>query len=288
MKPFISFGNAQFNRNGIKAPEMKTCDSTDSFALLKNKRVLLVEDNDMNRLVAKNSLNYFDMVVTEAVNGEEALAQLKSGHFDVVLMDLQMPLMDGIETAGIIRGEMDLKVPIIALTANAFKSEIDRCLAAGMNDYITKPFDESTLLGTILRNLASSGAALPGPVSKTPVKPASEENRLYNLDYIIQFSKGNDNFVRKMITLFCEQMPDAVGEIRAALAEKDLETVRQVAHRIKPNIVNFGIGDLKQDIRSIEFLARQGVATPELDALTGKLEYIVKRIVDMLRNEYLN
>jgi CheY-like chemotaxis protein len=116
-------------------------------------KILLVEDNYMNRMVAQNSLQYFNCKVTEAENGIEALEILKSQNFDIILMDIQMPEMDGIEATKIIRNEFKLKTPIIALTANAFKTEIKNCKKVGMNDYVTKPFEESVLIETISKNL---------------------------------------------------------------------------------------------------------------------------------------
>ncbi|MBF4488061.1 PAS domain S-box protein [Flavobacterium sp. CSZ] len=113
--------------------------------------VLLVEDSSINRMVAINSLHYFNCVVTEAVNGIQAIEILKLKSFDIILMDVQMPEMDGIEATIKIREELKLQTPIIALTASAFKSEFDKCKNAGMDDYITKPFEEFDLIETISR-----------------------------------------------------------------------------------------------------------------------------------------
>ncbi len=119
---------------------------------LNNIAVLLVEDNSINRLIAKKSLNYYNCVVTEASSGYEAIEILKHEKFDVILMDIIMPDIDGIETTKIIRNDLDIETPIIAFTANAFKSEIDKFIEIGMNDYITKPFDEILLVETIAKH----------------------------------------------------------------------------------------------------------------------------------------
>ena len=112
----------------------------------------MVEDNEFNRLVAGNTLNHFNCIVTEAVNGQEAINILKTGKkFDVILMDLQMPIMDGFESTTIIRNELKINTPIIALTANAFKSELEQCINLGMNDCVTKPFEEEKLINSIYK-----------------------------------------------------------------------------------------------------------------------------------------
>ena len=117
---------------------------------LQGVRVLLVEDNHLNRLIAKAMLGKWNMIVTEASNGEEALDQLKNQAFDLILMDLQMPVMGGLEASRKIRNELNLTLPIIALTANAINDVIAECIDAGMNDYISKPFNPEILAKKII------------------------------------------------------------------------------------------------------------------------------------------
>jgi CheY-like chemotaxis protein/HPt (histidine-containing phosphotransfer) domain-containing protein len=273
--------NLELERGNEK--EIKSSIVAEGFDALKHKDILLVEDNDMSRLVAFNSLSNCGVNVTEASNGLEAIGKLKSSGFDLILMDLQMPVMGGIEATNFIRKEMKLDIPVIALTAHAFKAEIDRCMEAGMNDYVTKPFEENTLLGTILRNLPAANA-----IEKTVTEPGKPDpKKLYNLDYIVQFSRGNPDFVRKMIRLFIEQIPAAVDEIKTAYKESNLETVSRTAHRIKPNIDNFGIEDLKKDIRTIESLAKEGIASDELEILIGRLENVIRKVVSELEQDRL-
>ncbi len=258
--------------------------ATESFSLLKNKNILLVEDNDLNRLVARNALSRYGVHVTEATNGAEAIEILKKNNFDLILMDLQMPVMDGLKATNIIRQQMRMDTPIIALTAGTFKTEMDISLKAGMNDYITKPFEEGALLGTIVRNLTSGNIA-PEITSVMAGSTIEARKNSYNLDYIRKFSRGNSDFVRKMIRLFLEQMPAAVDEIKTALKEGDPEKIRKTAHRIKPTIDNFGIDDLKQDIRSIEAMAKEGLVSPELEFLIDRLADVIARVAGELENE---
>lgn len=118
-------------------------------AIFRGKKILLVEDNEINRLVAVTVLGSYGAVISEAVNGAEALVALEKDNYDLVLMDVQMPVMDGLEATQRIRAELKSNIPIIAFTANAIKGEIDKCHAAGMNDYVSKPFEENKLIGTI-------------------------------------------------------------------------------------------------------------------------------------------
>jgi CheY-like chemotaxis protein len=118
-------------------------------ANLKGKKILVVDDNRMNRMVAKVILKDYDVIISEAINGEEAVNFLKNNPCDLVLMDIQMPVLNGYQASQVIRQELKLDIPIIALTANAMKGEKEKCLEFGMNDYVSKPFDEESFLQVI-------------------------------------------------------------------------------------------------------------------------------------------
>jgi len=119
-------------------------------ALLKGKTILLVEDNDLNRIIARTILANYEITLIEAFDGAEAIGQFRNAKFDAVLMDLQMPVMDGLEATRIIRREIDPNIPIIALTANALEGDDQACLDAGMNAYIPKPYDERVLIEALV------------------------------------------------------------------------------------------------------------------------------------------
>jgi CheY-like chemotaxis protein len=119
---------------------------------LENISILLVEDNAINRLVAQKSLENHNCTIVEANNGKHCIEILKTQQFDIILMDIFMPEMDGVEATKIIRNEMKITTPIIAFTANAFKSEIKKFIEIGMDDYVIKPFDETILIETIAKH----------------------------------------------------------------------------------------------------------------------------------------
>jgi PAS domain S-box-containing protein len=119
------------------------------FNSLAEKNILLVEDNKFNRLVASMILKKYKVILTEAENGEEAIHKIKSGSYDLVLMDMQMPVMDGLTATSLIRTQLKSKIPIIALTAHALEEEKHNCMAAGVNDFISKPFLEIQLITMI-------------------------------------------------------------------------------------------------------------------------------------------
>lgn len=208
--------------------------------------ILLVEDNKMNRMVLQNSMQYFNCEVTEAENGLEALELLKKNTYDIILMDIQMPEMDGIEATKIIRNEFKLNTPIIALTANAFKTEIDNCKKAGMDDYVTKPFDEYLLIETIAKltvNRAKNTAHLPTDTT---------EEIIYNLSILRNLSRGNIDFVQKMIRIFIEQTSKIMQEIEVAIHEEDYDVVSRLIHKIKPSVESLGISRILPEMINFE------------------------------------
>ncbi|WP_315824376.1 ATP-binding protein [Paraflavitalea speifideaquila] len=142
---------------------------------LNGKKILLVEDNEMNRLVATVILNNYGAIVYKVANGVEAVEAIKNNQYHLVLMDMQMPVMGGLEATRIIRESIDTTTPIIALTANAIKGENDKCLTAGMNDYLSKPFEENELI-RIITNWLDKEPPLGAFPAKITVEPP-----LYNL-----------------------------------------------------------------------------------------------------------
>ncbi|WP_298140318.1 PAS domain S-box protein [Flavobacterium sp.] len=245
---------------------------------LENISILLVEDNDMNRMVAQNSLQYYNCKVTEAENGMEALEILKKENFDIILMDIQMPEMDGIEATKIIRSEFKLATPIVALTANAFKSEIEKCKKAGMNDYITKPFDEINLIETIAKHTIRKGNVLP------KIEKNQKIQKLYNLNSLNNLSRGNKEFVDKMITIFIDQTNITIDKIEVAIANNNFIEVSQLIHKIKPSIEGIGVTSIIDDVKILEKIAKESDDKTQIEAIFLDIKEVLKQVVNQLKD----
>ena len=258
---------------------LKETTITDT-RILESKRILVADDNDMNRLVAATVLKNYGATILEAANGQQAIDIISNHSVDLVLMDIQMPVMDGFETTQYIRDIMQSKIPVIALTANAISGENEKCLAAGMNDFLSKPFKEDEFVSTISRWLGKEVS-----ITVAPVKEQSN-NGLYKLDMLEKISRGNEAFVNKMIDLFIQQTPSAVSEIKEAYEAGDFAKVKAVAHKMKPSIDNMEIVSLVSDIRQIEALASQGKRSAELGILISKLDEVIEKVVtDLLQKQ---
>lgn len=219
--------------------------------VLKGKKILLVEDNEMNRLLATTILSQQGAEITEAGNGNIAIEAMNAQKFDLVLMDVQMPEKDGIETTRYIRLHMDPLIPIIALTANAYKQEEERCIAAGMNDFIPKPFEEIKIVQTVARWLGRSDTDVLREEKEIVEKPESG-NKKYDLLKLEQLAQGNEVFVRKMVQLFIETIPDFLLQMESALRDQNGKLLSSIAHKIKPTIQTLGILAVESDLYALE------------------------------------
>ncbi len=261
---------------------LKKDQQETSSTSLENISILLVEDNDMNRMVAQNSLQYYNCNVTEAENGVEALEILKKENFDIVLMDIQMPEMDGIEATKIIRTEFKLSIPIIALTANAFKSEIDKCKKAGMNDYITKPFDETNLIETIAKHTIRKEDKL------SNVEKIEKIEKLYNLSSLNNLSRGNREFVEKMIVIFINQTNTTIEKIQNAIEADNFMEVSQLIHKIKPSIEGIGVISILNDVKHLEKITKESPNKQEIESVFSVIKTTLKKVVIQLQQNEIN
>ncbi|WP_343662393.1 PAS domain-containing hybrid sensor histidine kinase/response regulator [Chryseobacterium mucoviscidosis] len=261
----------------IEKSESKNIEVKEHISI-EGTRVLLVEDNELNQLVAENSLTHFGCEVTKADNGKMAVDILSKQQFDIILMDIQMPELDGIEATKILRQEFRLGTPIIALTANAFKTEIDNCIAAGMNSYITKPFDEDELLKIIYKNIKMQ--------SNLEINNSEEEKILYDLRNIQALSRGNDDFIQKMLSIFITQTQETIPMVEKAFEEKNYAEIARLIHRIKPSIEGVGIYSIKETVKDLEVKSKEQQADfPELYTMFLEVKETLFTAINQLERE---
>ncbi len=239
----------------------------------KGIKVLVVEDNEMNRMLANLILQDAKMIVEDAINGEDAILKLKNKTYDIVLMDMQMPIMGGIEATIEIRKNINKEIPIIALTANAIHGEKEKCMDSGMNDYLSKPFKREELYEIIAKWTLEDA-------SKNNTKK-QKQSSLYNLEIIKNISNNNPEFTEKMIRIFKEQAEIFIVELNEAIKQDDRDKIRFIAHKIKPSIGNMGIHLLKDPILKLE-LESANLSQGELLILAKYCQNILKQVLEML------
>jgi signal transduction histidine kinase/DNA-binding response OmpR family regulator len=225
--------------------------------LLTSIRVLLAEDNEYNQIVAVESLKKFipKLRIVTAKNGKQALLALQKEKFDVVLMDLHMPQMDGYTATQKIRSMKSdfATIPIIALTASVIRADIAKCMEAGMDGYIAKPFKMEELLEEMCKHILKSGKTtktLQLQKSVKQLKPSS--TALYNLDYLKDFTENNPTASNKYITLFQKSASRAITQIDISSKEQDSTALYKALHTLLPQTQFMGMDTTAEKIKDLQ------------------------------------
>lgn len=253
-------------------------------AALQTARILLVEDNIFNQQIAQEMLEEAGAAVGLAGNGAAALELLHNTDFDCVLMDLQMPVMDGLEATRRIRATPQLHhIPVLAMTATATTEARLRCLDAGMNDFIPKPVQPALLYQTIAKWLpqrAQQQAPLPAPLPTAAAATYGGDPDVIDLSVLATLLDCDTDKVGKFAVKFLHSSQEGLRDMEAALARSDVQAVRELGHRIKSaarSVGAFGMGDLCEEL---EQLAPQEAASELVDAraILERLQAVLRQV----------
>lgn len=253
--PLIGVVQSAFNLSDVPMPA-RTVHAGALLAgidpSLQGLQVLLVEDHPINQVVARKMLERTGVVVTIANHGADALQILANHRFDAILMDCQMPVMDGYETTRRIRQDAALcHLPVIAMTANALTGEQERCMAAGMNAYITKPVDTHLLYRTLAALVKQTGSPEQQEASSLPAVPVSEPDGIDQAGALAAM-EGDRGLYLKLMRMFIEIEQDFLARFSAALSAGDLVTAKRSAHSLKGISATLGAHALSRHAAALE------------------------------------
>ncbi|MGK7920685.1 MAG: response regulator, partial [Trichodesmium sp.] len=222
-------------------------------------KILLAEDNVVNQKVATNILKNLGYRADIAANGLEVLAALRRQSYDVVLMDVQMPEMDGITATQEICAEWEpeKRPRIIAMTANAMQGDRDKCLSAGMNDYISKPIRREALV-TALNKCVHTEAETIVKEEKSPAPESEIVIERAVLDELMEMAGGDSEMVVEIINCYLEDTPTLLDKISQAIKEQDSGLLRYAAHTMKSSSASVGAINLSQLCKDLEYIGRDG------------------------------
>jgi PAS domain S-box-containing protein len=219
-------------------------------------KVLVVDDSQINHFVADKHLQKLGYKAQFSYDGFDAIEKIEKGDFDLVLMDIQMPVMDGCETIVKIRSELKApknKIPIIAVTANALDSEIKRFKKLGANDYLAKPYNSSELKAIIEKILSLHQG---GKIKyKTLESKPDDSQKLIDLKWLNDMSGGDKNLIIEMIKLFIDIVPGTLADFKKYAEESNWDGLRSVAHKYATQVSYMGINSIKDDVKNIETYA---------------------------------
>ncbi|MFA7380028.1 MAG: ATP-binding protein [Bacteroidia bacterium] len=252
---------------------------------IRDIKVLVVEDIALNQLLMKTLLDDYGFECDIAANGKIAIEKLGTQTYDIILMDLQMPEMNGFEATNYIRKTLNSQIPILALTADVTTVDLAKCKSVGMNDYIAKPVDER-LLYTKIVGLVKKPK--PTEQMETPdTKRAPLKIKCIDLGYLTKRTKSNPALMMEMIALYLEQTPPLIEAMKQSLKDKDWNLLQSAVHKMIPSFSIMGIGtDYENKAKKIKEYADMQQEANEIQNLVLELENICTQACLELQEEY--
>lgn len=249
--------------------------------ILEDKEVLVAEDNLINQMVVKHTLTKMGANVEVVNDGAEAIEKLNNREYNLVLMDIQMPILDGYETTQFIRSQLKSTVPIIAMTAYALFEEEERCYKVGMNGYVSKPFTLDGLFNEIQKVLSM------------PAKDVSDDPHVLTVDAlrvdlsILYEVSGNDPvFVETMIQTFLENFPVTIIEIEEHFKKKDWQSLYKSAHFAKSSLSIIKVEELFSRILKIEQNAKYQTNLDDIEILIKQVKEGFEKVKQSLADNF--
>ena len=269
----------------------------ESLANIRGGKILLVEDNIINQELTREILNDIGLNVDIAGNGQEALAQLKTSSYDIILMDVQMPVMSGPEATVVIRETPQWKdVPIVAMTAHDTSRDRQECIKAGMNDYITKPLDINILMSMLVKWVkpkARQAEAQPGQVIRSRIHDHQAPFSISGIDVVdgLERLQGNKRVYIKLLKSFIQHHENAEQDISKAIEAEDYTKVAAIAHTIKGAAANLSITAVATSASRLQERARSGNMVnimSALKSLSAELGTVGSSITQLARTDSYN
>jgi PAS domain S-box-containing protein len=248
-------------------------------ATFPDAKILVVEDNPMNQLLIKYTFQSWQINFEVADNGQKAIEWLQQDNFDLVLLDIQMPTMDGYLTAQTIRNELKNDIPIIAMTAHAMAGEREKCLSYGMNDYISKPIHEKELY-TLLKKYLLKG--------NENLETLKDDLHYIDVNFLHDMVMGNGEFLKTIIKQFLKQFPGEMEALKNAIDQYDHRQVASLSHHIQSTVSIMGKNTpFFQQLEKLEKLAKKNIEPATLTAEFNKLHDYKQQLLQEV-NQLLN
>ena len=251
---------------------------------IKNLKVLVVEDMALNQLLMKTVLDDFGFERDIAENGKIAIEKLENNTYDIILMDLQMPEMNGFDATEYIRNTMKLTIPIIALTADVTTVDLEKCKAVGMNDYLAKPIDERLLYTKIVSLIKKNSVMNEDNIeNKVPEIP---KIKYINLLYLNQRTKSNPVLMMEMISIYLQQTPPLISSMKLSYTNKDWKSLHSAVHKMIPSFSIMGIStDFENMAKKVQEFANTQQEEENINEMVIQLEKVLNQSCSELEEE---
>jgi signal transduction histidine kinase/CheY-like chemotaxis protein/HPt (histidine-containing phosphotransfer) domain-containing protein len=253
-------------------------------------KILAAEDNKMNQLLLQYIFKQWNVNYTLAQNGAEAIEILKNETFNLLLLDIQMPVMDGYSTAKWIRNELKSDIPIIAMTAFVLQAEKDKCFACGMNEYLPKPLNETKLKQLLAKYLSVNNSTADN-ISTDNYD--TNENAYVSLNYLKETFGDNDVFITNILKLFIKEYPKDINLLNAAITNKDVKQLKALAHNIKSTTTS--VNRQPPQLKNLQALEETSIDKPdwatvlkEIESLNQSEKTVLNQAYELLKDIEIN
>ncbi|CAM4351332.1 PAS domain S-box protein [Cytophagaceae bacterium 50C-KIRBA] len=269
----------------------KTTDSNNELSNQNSKvnnelgklSILLCEDNELNQRLAKTVIQNFGFDIDIAANGQLGIEKLTKKKYDLILMDLQMPIQDGYQTTIMIRNELKMNIPIIAMTAHSLVGEQQKCFDIGMNAYVAKPFKQYELLEAIQDVIKKSNLLGTESETTSSINPIEDKIIAIDFSYLDELSGGDDDFKKEMMELFIKNVPEDVIELSQAIQEKNQVQIKKSAHRMKSSLAMFQLSKGIQFLESAEQQSLSETMDPILPKTLPDFQTYIQSVIFSLK-----
>jgi signal transduction histidine kinase/DNA-binding response OmpR family regulator len=247
-------------------------------------KVLVAEDHDINRFIIEKILKDWNYEYDFAMNGEDAVAYASKKQYDLILMDIEMPDIDGYKATSLIRNSNGLNsiTPIIAITGHAMNGEREKCIASGMNDYISKPFKTGELQQLIKKLIVE--VTNQSNLKEGQTMQSTTSDRFTDMHFLRELSDDNEQFYKDFLIMFLTNTPIAINAIKNAFVNDDWENLKLAAHKVKPSFNYVGLKELNALAAKIESQAKE--KNPEnIPAMITRIEEVMAYAIKELESE---
>jgi len=253
---------------------------------IRNIKVLVAEDIPLNQLLMKTLLDDYGFDRDIAANGKIAIEKLQAKSYDIILMDLQMPEMNGFEATDYIRNIMNSNIPIIALTADVTTVDLDKCKEVGMNDYISKPVDEKLLYSKIV-GLVKKPTIVKYTETVMDTETGLKRIKCIDLGYLNTRTKSNPTLMMEMISAYLDQTPPLISAMQKSLEDKDWNLLHSDLHKMIPSFSIMGMGaDFENMAKKVQEFASAQEQTDEMTDMVHQLVAVCNQACEELKEEF--
>jgi len=259
---------------------MDKSNAQKTFGTLAGKKILVVDDEKMNQLVIQNMIKLWGAESEIAEDGSDALQKIHKDNYDIILMDLMMPGLNGYQTAEKIRKEENEKInsiPILALTGSSANASYEKIKESGISDFAAKPFKIEELHAKISNLLFGKNDGEEISISQT--------SSIINLEYLRETTVDNPKLIKEIINIFLEQTPGFLAKLDEAVSSQNWTEVKTVAHKMKPTVSYVGIISIENIIKDIEDFSDQRIKLDKIPSLLFELKNVCELAFVELKKE---